>query len=108
MWFVVAKAKTGAGLCLIDFYCRDGRVALSLSYGGLAWNPRVCREMALAPEFLLGRNLAEGTPVFYDRFSSGAMNGHMVVMAGSTWDRLLFTRLMVIREAQRGLACLPD
>lgn len=57
---------------------------------------------------LLGRNLAEGTPVFYDRFSSGAMNGHMVVMAGSTWDRLLFTRLMVIREAQRGLACLPD
>ena len=52
---------------------------------------------------LLGMDLRSRTPILYDRFSPGAMNAHMVVMARSGAGKSFFTKLMVFREACRGI-----
>ena len=52
---------------------------------------------------LLGMDLRSRTPVLYDRFSPRAMNAHMVVMARSGAGKSFFTKLMVFREACRGI-----
>ena len=52
---------------------------------------------------LLGMSVKENMPVFHDRFNPGAMNAHMVVMAGNSADQVLFTKLMVVREVRRGV-----
>ena len=52
---------------------------------------------------MLGMDLRSKTPVFVDAFSPDAMNGHMVVMARSGAGKSFFTKLRVVREAERGV-----
>ena len=61
------------------------------------------RDMDTREGTLLGMDLRSRTAVFIDPFSPNALNGHMVVMARSGAGKSFFTKLRVLREAQRGI-----
>lgn len=101
----VLKYRQGKGFASLMPALRRGLGDMALTDTGtmLRLFPFGPRDLDQREGTLLAMDLRSRTPVLYDRFSPRAMNGHMVVMARSGAGKSFFTKLMVFREACRGI-----
>ena len=101
----VLKYRQGKGFASMMPALRKGVGEMALTDTGtmLRLFPFGPRDLDQREGTLLGMDIRSRTPVLYDRFSPGAMNAHMVVMARSGAGKSFFTKLMVFREACRGI-----